>query len=425
MDPFEVDMNKAFQKFAKDIIPSDEELKKANVSADRIIKLLQTKSKFDIDRVCIAGSTGKKLTIIGSDIDCVLFINDERPKFEDVLDDFEDILTMTDSFNDKDMKKTPYSIQFKAFGLKFDVLPAANFTKGLQLQGDSLINTQQQRVLAHIKQDPKKYGYMYSSSLAEAAVRFMKRQDGFVNEMVRIAKFWFKTLHFNDLRNRSGGKNCIELIAVYAAKQEENMETKSYLRSFKRFMDYLKNFDNLNIHFETDDDKDRPRVMDPVNPYNNLAKNWTKSIHLLKDYANESNKRLQSLADSRRARLDELFEPQPVYRPNMHGQWIVGVDTETFSRLPDLKIRNKHFDTDELRRGLETLKDHFQSAVLASGASSCDENQIREVLTKMISREIYNSNSTWYPSNAKHEDCDVTFTIPSPNEKAIQISYRL
>ncbi|XP_055298386.1 2'-5'-oligoadenylate synthase 1A-like [Sitodiplosis mosellana] len=435
MDPFEVTMNKALQKLAADIIPRED----AKVCADNIIELLQTKSKFDIGRVCIAGSIGKKLTIIGSDIDFVLFINDERPMFGDVLEDFDNILTMTDSFNIRDVHVTKYSIQFKALGFEFDVLPAANFTKGLQLQGDTLIDIQQQRVLEHIAQDPKKYGYMYSSSLAEAAVRFMKQQDGFVNEMVRIAKFWFKTLHLNDLRNRSGAKNCIELIAVYVAKQEENMETKSYLRSFKRFIDYLKNFDNLNIHFETDEhrvlNKSRPRVMDPVNPYNNLAKNWDRqSIQLVKAYAHESNRRLEVLANSRAARLDQLFEPQPVYRPDMGEmfernptkiQWLVG--TETFSRLPDLKVRNERFHTDhKLWGGLENIKKYFQFAILASTVSSCDENEMKEVVLNTISRQIYNSKVTRVSAEGeKHEDYDVTFTIPSSNQTAIRISYRL
>lgn len=73
---------------------------------------------------------------------------------------------------------------------EFDVLPAANFTVGIQADGDKLIDIQQQRVLARIERDPKKYGYMYSSSLADATVRFIEQQDGFVNEMVRLAKFW-------------------------------------------------------------------------------------------------------------------------------------------------------------------------------------------------------------------------------------------
>lgn len=137
----------------------------------------------------MAGSSGKKTTIFGSDIDCVLFINKKRPPFEDVLEDFEEILNLTDSFNIRDVRKTRFSIQFKALEFDFDFLPAVNFTEGLQLRGDELIDKQQEAVLRIIKQNPKD-GYKYSSSLARSSVRFMKRQDGFVNEMVRITKFW-------------------------------------------------------------------------------------------------------------------------------------------------------------------------------------------------------------------------------------------
>lgn len=156
----------------------------------QIFILIKQRSKFKVGRVCIAGSTGKKTTIMGSDIDGVLFINDELPPFEDVLDDWEDILTMTDSYQIQDVRKKTFSINFKAFDFEFDILPAANFIVGIQADRDTLIDMQQQRVLAHIAKDPKKYGYSYSSSLADASIRFMERQNGFVNEMARIAKFW-------------------------------------------------------------------------------------------------------------------------------------------------------------------------------------------------------------------------------------------
>lgn len=156
----------------------------------QIIRLLQQKSKFDIGRVVIGGSTGKKTTIINSDVDLVIFFNGERPPFKGILDDFENIFTLTDSFKIRDVHKTKYSIQFKAMDFEFDILPAANFTVGLQLDGDTMIDIQRQLVLQQIEKDPKKNGYMYSSSLADAAVRFMKGQSGFVHEFVRIAKFW-------------------------------------------------------------------------------------------------------------------------------------------------------------------------------------------------------------------------------------------
>lgn len=94
------------------------------------------------------------------------------------------------SYNIRDVRCTKFSIQFKALEFDFDILPAANFTVDIQADGDELIDIQQKRVLAHIKQDPKKYGYLFSGSLADAAVHFMKQQDGFAHEMVRLAKFW-------------------------------------------------------------------------------------------------------------------------------------------------------------------------------------------------------------------------------------------
>lgn len=156
----------------------------------QVIKFLQAKSKFKIGKVCIAGSTGKKTTIMGSDIDFVLFINGKEPPFEDVLDDLQNIVDMSDKFNMGKARKTPYSIRFKALEFDFDVLPAANLTVGLHVGGDEFIDEQQNQVLKIIAKDPKKYSYMYSSSLAYSAVRFMKQQDGFVNDMVRLAKYW-------------------------------------------------------------------------------------------------------------------------------------------------------------------------------------------------------------------------------------------
>lgn len=153
----------------------------------QIFKLIQQKSKFKVGRVCIAGSTGKKTTIMASDVDLVIFINNELPLFKDVLNEWEDILTLNEISN---VHKTKFSIQFNVCGLEFDMLPAVNFITGIQADGDTLIDIQQQRVLAHIAKDPKKYGYSFSSSLADASIRFMGRQSGFVHEMVRIAKFW-------------------------------------------------------------------------------------------------------------------------------------------------------------------------------------------------------------------------------------------
>lgn len=249
----------------------------------------------------------------------------------------------------------------------------------------------------------------------------------------------YKTLHFEDSHSRSAAKHCIELIAVYAANQEEKMQTTSYLRCFHRFIDYLQRFNNLDIRFEEYDDQvldpNRPRVMDPVNPYNNLAEVWNQErIKTLQAYANESNRRLQALANSGLANLDQLFEPQPLFRLDLSqiykynptkSDWLVG--TETFSLLPDLKVRNEEFHKDrKLCHFLEILKVHFQTAIFAASASNSDDSYVKNAVQKTIARSVCNSNVTWVSAyHDKHEDFDVTFTIPTSNQKAVRVSYRL
>lgn len=160
----------------------------------------------------------------------------------------------------------------------------------------------------------------------------------------------YSTLHFKDYI--SGAKSCIELVAVHSANQEEMLKEKSYLRCFKRFIKYLRNFDQLNVQIvgfgkkgRKVVDKSLPRVIDPVNPYNNLASNWNlKSIELVKDYANETKRRLDSLGSRRSIDLHLLFKPQSVYCNEVEesdsSQWLVGsilMDPDSF--LADVEIR--------------------------------------------------------------------------------------
>lgn len=256
------------------------------------------------------------------------------------MEDFSDILTISDSFKIRDVHVTNYSIQFKANDLDFDLLPAVNFSVNCHdAEGDHLSDEQHRKTLDYIKRDPIKFGYLYSGSLAKATVKFMKRQDGFVNEMVRLSKFWYKILYFDEYV--SGAKSTIELIAVYTANKELNYGFVSYLRCFQQFIKYLTKFDELNIVFEKEFkfqehqvvDNSRPRIIDPVNPYNNFAKNWSeKSIELIKGYANGTNARLEFLADRNCALLNIFFEPQPIHTPLLsevfpytgnNNQWLI------------------------------------------------------------------------------------------------------
>lgn len=401
------------------------------------MKLLQDKSRFKIGQVCIAGSTGKKTTIFSSDVDCVLFINDTNPPFKEVLEDFYDILTMTDSFKIRDVRLTKFSVQFKANDLDFDLLPAANFS--YDQIGDHSSDEQHRKTLDRIKRDPRKFGYLYSGSLANEAVKFMKRQDGFAHEMVRLSKFWYKTLYFDEYV--TGAKGSIELIAIYAATKERNYDSSSYLRCFKQILTLLTKFDELNIVFEKEYkfaehqvlDNGRPRLMDPVNPYNNFAENWPeKSIKLIKIYANETNRRLEWLADRKIIHLNILFQPQPIQMPLLseanikHSVWLVGC--LDYNLLPDLKIRNDAFLEDPHRRiGLKILENYFRFMSYSVMASpNCSAVEVQRSIQDLISSHVLNRKVDWTEAtDVNHENYDVTFTVPFSNGKAIRISFRL
>lgn len=409
----------------------------------QIVKLLQSKSPFKIGQVCVAGSSGKKTTICDSDVDCILFINDKQPPFDDVLDDFENILTMTDSYQIKDVVTTKCSIQFKSSNFDIDILPAANFISNCSGEDMEHFNDLQHRTtLDYIKTDPESLSYVYSGSLAKTTVKFMKRQDGFAHEMVRIVKYWFKTLYFE--KKISGAKSLIELVAVFAVIEERKYDSTSYLKCFTRILNYLRNFDDINIVFENEYkfeehqilDVSRPRVMDPVNPYNNFAKNWDeKAIELLKVYANETYDRLQPQSESNSIRLNRLFDPQPTrisilsevfpYKCGI-SKWLIGPKSQKLL-LPDLTIRNDNFWREmRFRKGLEILKNYFQlmmHSVIAS-PDSCTSDAYTCV-KDIISRHVINEQQSWVHTLEKHENFDLTFTIPVTTEEAIQISYRL
>lgn len=249
--------------------------------------------------------------------------------------------------------------------------------------------------------------------------------------------FRYKTLHFSDEYNvskhvRSGAKNCIELIAVHAARQERGI--KSHLSSFNRFITFIQNFENLNIDFGNNPHHcDPPRVMDPVNPYNNLADCWdSKSIQLLKKYAKETGQRLQKLASSRIAHLDTLFESQTECPQDVRE--ILGFDptklkvlfgtTACNSNQINRNVRNKIFHTDKGKTFLDKILENFKSAINASKASGGDENQIKKAIQNIIDKHMGNTNAWSSFSMDTHENYDVTLTVPFDSNKAIQVSFK-
>ena len=66
------------------------------------------------------------------DYDLAAFVNDEVPPFEDVLDDFQDVILKNFDVKEEDMNVRSRSLQFTLEGVDFDLLPATNLAQSHQ-----------------------------------------------------------------------------------------------------------------------------------------------------------------------------------------------------------------------------------------------------------------------------------------------------
>ena len=60
------------------------------------------------------------------DYDVTAFVNGETPPFDDVLDDFQNVILANFDVKEENMKMTSRSLGFKLDGIDFDLLPATN-----------------------------------------------------------------------------------------------------------------------------------------------------------------------------------------------------------------------------------------------------------------------------------------------------------
>lgn len=145
---------------------------------------------------------------------------------------------------------------------------------------------------------------------AGATREFFRQQEGFVKEICRLAKYWYKSLNFPT--HVSGVKTLVELIAVYAMHKEHAVGC------FERILDFIIGYDSLDIVFNYKSAKYNkiarkailPRVMDPANPLNNLAEVFSNKPDInMKEMEemSEMKEKLISYARETKLRLWEVI----------------------------------------------------------------------------------------------------------------------
>jgi len=420
-------LNRRLENFSKELKPSDEFFKLGNDTADRIFQLLKKSKSFKVDRVKISGSIGKNSAVcVDPDYDLVVFVNDEKPIFKDVLNNFEDILRMAD-MDIKNIKVTRFSIQFDVNGISFDLLPATNFvTQYPQPGGPTLAQIQADGAMRFIKKNPG-VGYKYGSSVCELQIEFLKNQSTFVHQVVRLAKFWNKTLNMGTYI--SGRSTMIELIGIHAAKIHEARGELSSLEGFKTFLQLMSNFETISVkfcdfYFEHEipwNVKDQhPLVLDPVNPYNNFAyfrgNMKAKIIEKFNQFAENTLDRMNNCKD-----LDDLFQVQPkVFVPGPQpGKWLIGSESNDLNLVnPRMKVR---ISDEEFKKKARGVREMQQCLLTTLGALTLDGrgvavDDVKKRIEECIDLNILGlpSKRGWITMTDRHEDQNVTLRIPIP-----------
>jgi hypothetical protein len=216
----------------------------------------------------------------------IFFVNKETPPFKSVLSEVEDHLRRVIPGIEIE-RTTEISVQFIMDGFKVDLLPAPNLVDGpIAFKASEQCARAMEKVKAIPAKDIMKDMRIWSPALAETTVEFMKRQSAFVNAAVRLAKLWKAScLALPSTFPVWFTSFLVEIIASDAAKTEleDHPNDASLVRVLEHFLMLLSKPDQLFIATTKNEcpawiAKQRPLVLDPINPYCNVAsqlRDWT------------------------------------------------------------------------------------------------------------------------------------------------------
>lgn len=308
--------------------------------------------------------------MIYPDFDCVVFLNAIEPPLDSVLEAFENILRD----NAKELRIIPDSIKRTWItvtvrfdnGVEMDLLAACNLSRSQNPR------EQHNLVIERIKQDVKK-SPLYSSSLAEMQLDYLKSQSGFTHQLIRLAKYWYKSCSLDG--SVYGGSAIMEIICVTVVT--EISDSVPMLEAFKMFLHKVCRLDGLKIAFiqvdgkwkliqegemrryaDSFDAKILSRVnyiIEPANPYNDMAQNISREVVIkLKKFAHIMVGRVKQLEATQSNEMisvsgqnlmsidfSKLFEPFPLV---LRNEYTDGIPTEI---LVDYQYKNYNYNSAE------------------------------------------------------------------------------
>ena len=205
------------------------------------------------------------------------------PSFEAMLGTLERALVAAKELNVKIRGRTPYALKIAVgAGFEFDLLVAPD------LAGKSPQNPEKQQLAALLHkiwttdEDTRRY----RSAFSESVVSFFKRQPESINCLIRLCKFWSKSLNFTHVHAPPSLSYMCELVAVHCGANLHDGSVPSLEASFESFLKEMANYKNMNIfwfeeykegHVQNGILSQRPLILEPVNPTNNICASFSPS----------------------------------------------------------------------------------------------------------------------------------------------------
>lgn len=425
------------KRLSSKLHPSKEVIDHGKEVMDKMFRALKTSTEVTIARCELVGGAEKKSSIyLKVDFDCVVVVNDIQPsQFEEVLDNFEDILLSNFEIEESEIKKTPRkkpkTLQFTLEGVDFDVVLAIG--PGVRTEGDAkmLLNRAKQTERNQDFEAAKKLMKM-QNDLSEMAVQFVKKQTPFVHEFIRLCKYWKNTLFFELVSNSAyvyGCSSIIELLAINAGLKHHG----NFSLSFKSFLETVKNIKTCGITFEgtyyradqiPTSVKKQPYLIDPANPYHNYLED-VEDFHLV-EFSRFASVTLQRLS---RNDAPGLFEPQPGWlgRPIKSKKWIVGIEDGVTLKTPSIDIKRlpsylkKENSIKSMKNYMAVLEKNMESS---TNRNPVDPTYVQGKMQDAIDKLFLGRHQNWSGSSEAHSNRATTVTIPlvDGSNKAVRVS---
>ncbi|XP_041358005.1 2'-5'-oligoadenylate synthase 2-like [Gigantopelta aegis] len=289
-DSWHVDILKGSRKgenlddfMKRKVFPDEEYKRKSKQLVNYLTKFVQHNIPFSVKKMFVGGSQGKKIDVLdNADVDLVMYIND-YDTMEEFRNNLDDVLQNLEQHIQKDLNwaenvkvidRTHHAVQFEVklkgydHPINVDLLPAIDLPEKAH-SAKEMFND-----MKSLTPDKQKF---FSVCTSEKQTQFAREAPKQLKELTRLVKYWKKT------ENVPGKSYFFELFIRHLWETEWGKpQIFSMEEKFKDVIRNLKTTRSMRIIWPElyDAEKyttvpERPVMLDPMNPFQNVAPSGT------------------------------------------------------------------------------------------------------------------------------------------------------